>query len=93
MIKLRKMRWALDVGRMGQAINSHKPFVEKPEGKKLLARNVCIWGDNIKIYLKTVRYHVVDWIHLAQNIIQKWEILNTVINLWILRKARNTLTS
>jgi hypothetical protein len=34
MIKLRRMRWAGHVARMGEMINAYKILVGKPEGKK-----------------------------------------------------------
>jgi hypothetical protein len=49
----------------------------------LLVRPRRRWEDNIKIDLKTERCEVVDWIHLAQDIIQWWATLNTVMNLLI----------
>jgi hypothetical protein len=50
-MKLRKMRWAGHVARMGEKRNPHRLFVRKPEGKKTLERPKLRWVDNMKIDL------------------------------------------
>jgi hypothetical protein len=32
--------------------NAHAVLVGKPEGKKILGRHRCKWGDNIEIYIR-----------------------------------------
>jgi len=47
--------------------------------------------DNIKMGLKLTEG--VDWIHLAQNGIHLWDIVNTIMNLPGPYKANNFLSS
>jgi hypothetical protein len=52
-IKLRRMRWAGYVARMGEKRKAYRLLVGKPEGKRLLRRprHVDMWVDNIKLDL------------------------------------------
>jgi len=50
------------------------------------------WEENIKLDFKKIGCEV-DWIHVAQNRIQLRAVVNTVMNLRVLQKARNLLTS
>jgi hypothetical protein len=43
MIKLRRMRWARQVGRMEEMRNAYKILVGKPEGKRLFIRPRRRW--------------------------------------------------
>jgi hypothetical protein len=46
----------------------------------------------IRVVLKETGWKSVDWIHLAQDM-DKWQTLvNTVLNLWVLLDAKNSLT-
>jgi hypothetical protein len=45
-IKLRRMRWAGHVARMGEKWNVYRLLVGKPEGKRPLGRPRCRWIDN-----------------------------------------------
>jgi hypothetical protein len=49
--------------------------------------------DNIKKDLWETGWQGVNRIQLAQNINRRWVVVNTEINLQILQKARNFLTS
>jgi hypothetical protein len=53
-------------------------LVGKPEGRRPLRRPRRWWVDNIKIDL---RWDVVDWIDLAQDMDQWRALVNTVMNL------------
>jgi hypothetical protein len=64
-IKLKRMRWAGHVARMGEKRNVYRILVGKPEGKRLLGRPRHRWVD-IKMDLGEVRCGDVDWIGLAQ---------------------------
>jgi hypothetical protein len=64
-IKLRRMRWAGHVERMGKKRNVYKLLVGKPEGKRPLGRPRRKWMDNIKTDLLEIGMIVVDWIRLA----------------------------
>ena len=50
-IKLRRMRWAGHVARMGEGKGVCRVLVKKPEGKRPLGRTRRRWGDNIKMDL------------------------------------------
>jgi hypothetical protein len=64
-IKLRKIRWARHVTRMGQMRNAYKILVGKPEGKRPLGRARRSWEDNIRMDLREIEWQGVDWMHLA----------------------------
>jgi hypothetical protein len=55
MIKLRKMRLAGYVARMGETKNAYRTLVGKPEGKRPLGRPRRRWVDNIKIDIERGR--------------------------------------
>jgi hypothetical protein len=59
-IKLRTMRWARHVARMGEKRNVYRLLVGKPGGKRPLGRQRCRWIDNIKIDLLERGLSVVD---------------------------------
>jgi hypothetical protein len=50
-VKLRRMRWARNVARMGEKRNAYRLFVEKTEGKSPLRRPRRRWVDNIRMDL------------------------------------------
>jgi len=50
-IKLRRMRWAGHVARMGERRGVYRVLVGKPEGKRQLGRPSRRPEDNIKTYL------------------------------------------
>jgi hypothetical protein len=81
MIKLRRMRWAGHVARMGEMRNAYRIWVGKPEGKRLLGRPRRRWVDNIKMDLREVGWDGMDWIELAQDRGQWKALVNTVMNL------------
>jgi hypothetical protein len=66
MIKSRRMRWAGNVARMGETRNAYRLLAGKPEAKRPLGRPRCRWVDNIKVDLKEMGWHGMDWFDLAQ---------------------------
>jgi hypothetical protein len=52
MIKLRSMRWAGHVARMGARRNAYRILAGKPEGKRPLGRPRRRWVNNIKMDLR-----------------------------------------
>jgi len=44
-------------------------------------RNILMWDDNIKMYLKETRCEDVKWLHLDQEMIQWRGLVNAVMNL------------
>jgi hypothetical protein len=61
----RRMKWVNHVARMGR--NVHRVLVRKPKGKRPLDKSRNRWKNDIKMYLKEVRWEGVDWINLAQD--------------------------
>jgi hypothetical protein len=53
-VKLKRMRWAGHVARMGEDKVVHRVLVEKPERKRPLGRPKHRWEDNIKMDLLDV---------------------------------------
>ena len=66
-IKLRRMRWAGHVVRMGEERGVYRVLVGKPEGKRPLGRPRHRWVDNIRMDLQKVGCGYVDWIGLVQD--------------------------
>jgi hypothetical protein len=66
-IKLRRMRWAGHVARMGEKRNAYRLLVGNPEGKRPLRRPKGRCVDNVRMDLGEVGWGDVDWIGLAQN--------------------------
>jgi hypothetical protein len=82
-IKLRRMRWAEYVARIGEKRNAYRLLVGKPEGRILLGRPGHRWVDNTKMELGEIGWGGVDWIGLAQDRYQWSALVNTVMNLWV----------
>jgi hypothetical protein len=80
-IKLRRMRWAGHVARMGEKKNMYRLLVGKPERRKPLGSPRHRWIDNIKIDLLEIELSVVDWIALAQDRRRWTALVNVVMNL------------
>jgi hypothetical protein len=95
-IKLRRMRWAVPIARMGDKRNAYRLLVGKPEGKRPLGRQRHRWVDNISMDLGEVGWGHVDWIGLAQNRNRRRALVNSVLNLrdpWNAGKLSSGLTS
>jgi len=63
----RRMRWAGHVALVGEMRNLYKILVGKPEGKRSLERRRFRWEDNIRMDLREIGWHGVDWVHLTQD--------------------------
>ena len=81
MIKLRRIKWAGHVARMGERRGVYRILVGKPEERRPLGRPRRRWEDNIKINLQEVGCRVVDWIEVAQDRNRRWELVNSGINI------------
>jgi hypothetical protein len=82
-IKLRRMRWAGHVARMGEKRNVYRLLVRKPEGKRPLGRPRHRWIDNSKMDLLEIGLNVVDWIGLTQNRYRCRALVNSIMNLQV----------
>ena len=80
-VKLRRMRWAGHVARMGEGRGVHRVVVGKPEGKRPLGRPRRRWEDNIKMDLQEVGGSCGDWMELAQDRDRRRALVGTVRNL------------
>jgi hypothetical protein len=56
-------------------------LIGRPEGKRPLGRPRRRWEDNIKLDLRKIGIDGVNWIRLAQNRVQWWAFVNTIMNL------------
>jgi hypothetical protein len=79
-IKLRRMRWAGHVARMGEKRNVYRLLLGMPEGKRPLGRPRRRWVD-IRIDLGEIGWSDVDWIGLAQDRNRWRALVNSVLNL------------
>jgi hypothetical protein len=87
-IKSRRMRWAGHVARMVEGGGIYRVLVGRPEGKRPLGRHRRRWEDNIKLDLREIGIDGANWIRLAQNRVQWWTFVNTVINLQVPQESR-----
>jgi hypothetical protein len=79
-IKLRRMRWAGHVARMGEGGNVYRVLVGKPEGKRPLGRPRRRWEDGIKMDLTEIGWGGVEWIQLAQDRDRWRAVVSAVMN-------------
>jgi hypothetical protein len=61
--------------------NSDKVLFGKAKWKRPLRKPRCRWRNNIKMDLKETVWKIVDWIHLAQDRVQRRYFVNTVMEL------------
>jgi hypothetical protein len=80
MIKSKRMRWAGHVTQIGEKRNAYRILVEKPEGKRPLARSRHRWVDNIKVDLREIGLGDIDWIDLAEDRYQWRALVNMEMN-------------
>jgi hypothetical protein len=80
-IKSRTMRWAGHVARMGEGRGVYGLLVGRPEGKRPLERPRRRCEDNIKMDLREIGINGANWIQLAQDRVQWWDLVYTVMNL------------
>ena len=80
-IKSRRMRWAVHVGRMGDSRGACRVLLEKHEGKRPLGRTRRRWEDNSKMDLKKLRCCGMDWIDLGQDRDRCRARVNSVMNI------------
>ena len=92
-IKLRRMRWARHVARMGERRSLYRVLVGKLEGKRPLERPRRRWEDNIKMDIQEVGCGGMGWVKLAQDRDRCQALVNEVINLQVPQNTGNFLTS
>jgi hypothetical protein len=84
MMKSRGMIWAGHVARTGEKSNPYRVLVGMPGGKSPLGKPRRKREDDIKMYLREIRWDFMRWIHLAQDRDQWLAFVKTVIKLCIL---------
>ena len=78
-----KYRLAGYVARMGEKMVAYNFLVEKPDGRRPLARRRRRCVDDIRMYLQEVGCGYMDWNGLAQDR-QRWRTLvSAVMNHWV----------
>jgi hypothetical protein len=80
-IKARRVRWAGHVARMEEGRCVYRVLIGRPEGKRPLGRPRRRWEDNNKMDLKEIGIEGADWIRLAQDRVQWWNFMSTVMKL------------
>jgi hypothetical protein len=71
--------WTCGTHREGRGV--YRVLVGRPEGKRPLGRPRHRWEDNIKMDLREIGIDGANWIQLAQDRVQWWAFVNTVMNL------------
>jgi hypothetical protein len=79
-IKSRRLRWAGHVARIGEGRGVYRVLVGMPDGKRTLGRPSRRWENNIKLILREIGIDGASWIWLAQDRVQWWAFVNTVMN-------------
>jgi hypothetical protein len=83
----------MDNACMGGNRSTYRVLVGNPEGKRPLERPTYRREDNVKMNLKGKGLEGVEWIHLAQDRDQWWDLVNMVKNLQVPLSACNLYNS
>jgi hypothetical protein len=80
-IKSRRMRWTEHVPRMREGRGVYRVLGGRPEGKRPLGRPRRRWDDITLRWTLGRRIDRANWIQLAQDRVQWWAFVNTVMNI------------
>jgi len=69
------------VARMREGRGVYRVFIGRAKGKRPLGRPRRRWEDNIKMDLRMTGIDEANWIRLAQDRVQWWAFVSTVMNL------------
>jgi transposase len=86
-IKSRRMRGAGHVTYMGEGRGVYRVLIARPEGKRPLGRPRHRW-DKIKLDLWKIGLDGANWIQLAQDRVQWWVCVKTVMDLRVPQESR-----
>jgi hypothetical protein len=81
-IKSSRMRWAGHAAHVGEGRDVYRGLVLRPEGKRPLGRPRRRWEYNM-MDLTEIGIDGTNWIRLAQDRVQWWAFVNTVMNLGV----------
>jgi hypothetical protein len=70
--------------------NAYRILVGKPDGKRLLGRQIPRWVHNIKMDLREIDWDGIDWSDLAQGRNQWVVLVTTAMNLRVPNKLRSS---
>jgi hypothetical protein len=73
---------------LGEGRGVYSVLVGRPERKRPVGRPRRRWEDNIKMDLREKGIFGTNWIRLAQDRIQRWAFVNTVMNLRVPYRKR-----
>jgi len=79
------MGWTVHTEYMVEVRNINSCLVGKSEGKRPLVRHRCRWEENIKVDLTETGCEDVGWIRLAQDRNKLRAVVNTVINIMVIK--------
>jgi hypothetical protein len=79
--KSRRMRWAGNEACIGEGRGVYRVLFGRPEGKRPLERPRSRREDNIKLDLREIGIDGANWIRLAQEMVQWWAFVSTVMKL------------
>jgi hypothetical protein len=82
-IKSRRLKLAGHVACMGKGRDIYRVLVGRPESKRPLGRSRRRWEDNIKLDVREIGIIEANWIQLAQDMVQWWVFVSTVMNLQV----------
>jgi len=66
---------------MGVMRNAYKIFIGNPEGKRPLGSHRRRWEENITVNVMEIQREILDWMYLARDRNQGWDLVNSVMNL------------
>jgi hypothetical protein len=66
-MKLRRMKWARHVARMGEGRGICRVLVGRPEGKRPLGKPRRRWEDNIKMDLREIGVDGTNWLRIGSS--------------------------
>jgi hypothetical protein len=66
---------------MGEGRGVYRVLAGRPEYKRPLGRSRRRWEDNIKMDVREIGIGGANWIQLAQDRVQWWAFVNTMMNL------------
>jgi hypothetical protein len=68
---------------MDEGRGVYRVLLGRPEGKISLGRPRRRWEDNIKLGLREIGIDGSNWIRLAQDRVQWWDVVSTVMNVQV----------